>query len=161
MKKKPIIEKEEIEKAIRDRSLAFNKNRVEIVENFNKAVAALQIEGLMGQIIQSKGVLFSISGQTGYLTVAYNIQNDSIYVQLNNFCESPNLIEDISLSFPTIISRPDISLFIRTLREIFSRHIDMEASDNHDEFVTSRIDLINEIVESIRTGVKSNALPKN
>lgn len=148
-------------KTIREQAPKFYGDRVENTEDFNKAAAVLQIEGLMRQIIQSKGVLFSIGGQAGHLTVAYTIQNDWIYAQLNSYCESPNLIEDMSLCFPTVISRPDISSFIRTFNEIFSRHIDMEASDNHDEFVTSRIDLMNEIVESIRTGVKSNPLPTN
>jgi hypothetical protein len=152
MKKKPISEKEKIEKAIRDRSLAFNKNSAEITGDFNIAVAVLQIEKIVGQIIQSEGVLFSIGGQVGHLTVAYKIHNDWIFAQLNTYCKNPDLIEDMALSFPTFTSRPYIILFISKLGEIFARQIDMDVPDSHDEFVKRRIEILNAIVESIRAG---------
>lgn len=152
MKKKPISEKEKIEKAIRDRSLAFNKNSAEITGDFNIAVAVLQIEKIVGQIIKSEGMLFSIGGQVGHLTVAYKIHNDWIYdaLTLNNYCNNPNLVEEIAESFPKIILTPCISLFISRLRDVFVEFIDMDIDQNHDEIVKTRIDMLNTIIDSIR-----------
>jgi len=150
MKKNRIIEKEEIEKTFCEPSLSLCKSGVEITEDSNKAVAILQIEKIVGQIIQSEEVLFSIGGQVGHLTFAYKIQNDSIFAELNNYCKIPNLIEDMALSFPTLVSRSYIILLIGKLRDIFARQKDMDVPDTHDEFVKRRIEMLNAIVETIR-----------
>lgn len=155
MKKYKAVEKEYLNKDFREQLPEFYEDKAEITEEFKKAVAVLQIERLVGQIIESEGVLFSISGQLGHLKVAYKIQNDWIFAQLNTYCKNPDLIEDMALSFPTFTSRPYIILFISKLGEIFARQIDMDVPDSHDEFVKRRIEILNAIVESIRAGVES------
>lgn len=152
MKKEQAVEKEDINKEFREQSPTFYENRVEKAGDFKKSVAVLQIEKLVGQIIQSNDVLFTIGGQVGQITVAYKIENDQIFNELNTYCKNPDLIEDMALSFPTFTSRPYIILFISKLGEIFARQIDMDVPDSHDEFVKRRIEILNAIVESIRAG---------
>jgi len=124
-------------------------------EDINKALTVLQIEKSVRQIIRSEGELFSTGGQVGHRTVAYKIQNDCTFYTLDNFFKNPNLVEEIAVSFPQYILNPYISLFINKLRDIFVMFADIDTHENHDALVTTRIGMLNSLVESIRSEVKS------
>jgi hypothetical protein len=146
--KNKTIEKKEIADALRERSRVLINNKMENVDNFTNDV--IGIDELVHNIIESNEVLFSIEGAVGKRIITY--KNKDINFKMENYCNAPSLLDDITGHFPSHVFNPYITVFINNLRNISSDFMFIDKRS-----VKNKVDMFNQLIENIRIEVKSKS----
>jgi hypothetical protein len=141
--KNKAIEKKEIADALRERSRVLINNKMEDVDNFTNDV--IGIDELVHKIIESNEVLFSTEGAVGKKIITY--KNIDINNKMENYYNAPSLLDEITGHFPSHVFNPYITVFINNLKNI---------SFIDKQFV-KKVDMFNQLIEDIRTEVKSKS----